>query len=281
MKAYSIGRDESCNIVISDSTNLVSRHHATLNVDGSNMNIIDESSNGTFINGIKIASGTPVPVTRKDVISFAQVANLDWKLIPNHGRKIFFGILIAIVVLAIAGGVAYYYWGQIQQQKESEEIRHAEALKNDSIRWTNVGNEIHDIEQKINQLSKRFEAEGDSAAKIEKIVAQKVSGKETNEVIEIIGQIKAEIKTVDFNSVAQTLVRVKDNFNDHSAETGDRFSSLKKTVTSYEMSVNKISRLLIDANHRLEKIKNKAATPKPVQKPEEKKEEGIQSPRIF
>ena len=78
MKSYTIGREETCNIVIPDSTQMVSRNHATLTLNGSKMTITDNSSNGTYINGIRIASGTPVPVTRKDVVSFAQVAELDW-----------------------------------------------------------------------------------------------------------------------------------------------------------------------------------------------------------
>ena len=87
MKSYTIGREETCNIVIADSSQMVSRLHATLTLDGSKMTITDSSSNGTYINGIRIASGTAVPVTRKDVVSFAQVAELDWAQIPNPGKR--------------------------------------------------------------------------------------------------------------------------------------------------------------------------------------------------
>ena len=87
MKSYSIGRDESSNIIINDPTQLVSRRHAVLNVNGRKMTIVDSSSNGTYINGIRITPGVPVPVTRKDVISFAQVSELDWRCIPNESRR--------------------------------------------------------------------------------------------------------------------------------------------------------------------------------------------------
>ena len=88
MKSYSIGRDESSNIIINDPTQLVSRRHAILNVNGRKMTIVDSSSNGTYINGIRITPGVPVPVTRKDVISFAQVSELDsLEMYPQRVKK--------------------------------------------------------------------------------------------------------------------------------------------------------------------------------------------------
>lgn len=84
MKIYTIGRDLSCDIVINDNTDVVSRRHAVLNVSrGGKMALTDQSSNGTYINGIKMAQGQAVPVTRKDTVSFAHVATLDWNTIPK------------------------------------------------------------------------------------------------------------------------------------------------------------------------------------------------------
>ena len=88
MKTYSIGRDLNCDIVINDSTDVISRRHALLNITPSGkMTIIDQSSNGTYVNGIKISPNVPVPVTRKDTISLAHVAKLDWALVPDEGRS--------------------------------------------------------------------------------------------------------------------------------------------------------------------------------------------------
>ena len=78
MKILTIGRDESCNIVLSDST--VSRRHAILKIHATGkMEIISMGQNGTFVNGVKLKSDTAYPVTRKDVVSFAHVRQLDWK----------------------------------------------------------------------------------------------------------------------------------------------------------------------------------------------------------
>ena len=82
MKALSIGRDMSCDIVLHDNTDVISRRHAILNITSSGkMTIVDQSRNGTYVNGIKISANVPVPVTRKDVISFAHVSQLDWNLV--------------------------------------------------------------------------------------------------------------------------------------------------------------------------------------------------------
>lgn len=101
MKTYSIGRDLNCDIVINDSTDVISRRHALLNVAPSGkMTIIDQSSNGTYVNGIRISQNVPVPVTRKDVVSLAHVAKLDWSQVPksNQWVKYLIGIFIAAAI---------------------------------------------------------------------------------------------------------------------------------------------------------------------------------------
>ena len=92
MKILTIGRDESCNIVLSDST--VSRRHAILKIHATGkMEIISMGQNGTFVNGVKLKSDTAYPVTRKDVVSFAHVRQLDWNQIPDVQRYYRYGIM--------------------------------------------------------------------------------------------------------------------------------------------------------------------------------------------
>jgi pSer/pThr/pTyr-binding forkhead associated (FHA) protein len=109
MKTFSIGRDLNCDIVMNDSTDVISRRHALLNVTSSGkMTIIDQSSNGTYVNGIRISQNVPVPVTRKDTISFAHVAKLDWSLVPKSNQWMIWligGAVALIAVLSILFGV--------------------------------------------------------------------------------------------------------------------------------------------------------------------------------
>lgn len=102
-KVYTIGRDTSCDIVIPDSTDVVSRVHASLKAKGNGKYVlIDQSRNGTYVNGIKMSANEEIPVTRKDVISFAHVRDLDWNQIPKDKDSKMIWILIAIAVVVIA-----------------------------------------------------------------------------------------------------------------------------------------------------------------------------------
>lgn len=106
MKTYSIGRDVNCDIVINDSTDVISRRHALLNVTPSGkMTIIDQSSNGTYVNGIRISQNVPVPVTRKDTISLAHVTKLDWSMVPKSNTYMRYALFGFVGILIVVGAV--------------------------------------------------------------------------------------------------------------------------------------------------------------------------------
>ncbi len=104
MKVYSIGREAGCDIVIHDNTDVVSRRHAVLNVSSSGkMTIMDQSHNGTYVNGIRISPNVPVPVTRKDNISFAHIARLDWNLVPKSDMALkYIGAAVVVILIGVA-----------------------------------------------------------------------------------------------------------------------------------------------------------------------------------
>lgn len=107
MKVYSIGREVGCDIVINDSSDVISRRHAILNVlPSGKMTIVDQSHNGTYVNGIRISPNVPVPVTRKDNVSFAHVARLDWNLIPKP-TSIWVYVIIALLAIAVIVGAVF------------------------------------------------------------------------------------------------------------------------------------------------------------------------------
>lgn len=110
MKVYSIGREHGCDILINDNTDVISRRHAVLNVSPSGkMTIVDQSHNGTYVNGIRISPNVPVPVTRKDNISFAHVVRLDWNQVPKGNSAILRYVVIGVVALVtVIGGVVGY-----------------------------------------------------------------------------------------------------------------------------------------------------------------------------
>ena len=123
MKALSIGRDQTCDIVINDSTDVISRRHAILNISSSGkITLIDQSRNGTYVNGIRISPNVPVPVSRKDIISFAHVAKLDWNAVPASNVGMRYALIGVVTVLVIACGVLgyrYIPWNNGESGKEN------------------------------------------------------------------------------------------------------------------------------------------------------------------
>lgn len=165
MKVYSIGREDGCDIIINDNSDVISRRHATLNVTSSGkMTIVDLSHNGTYVNGIRITQNVPVPVTRKDNVSFAHVARLDWSLIPNTGAVILRWTIIGVVaLLLIIGGIwGFSAWSggntpagdtpvaavdSTEIKQEKEKIEQKEKQIQDSIK-KHVQDSLNSVRQK-------------------------------------------------------------------------------------------------------------------------------------
>lgn len=131
MKALSIGRDQTCDIVINDSTDVISRRHAILNISSSGkITLIDQSRNGTYVNGIRISPNVPVPVSRKDIISFAHVAKLDWNAVPASNVGMRYALIGVVAVLVIACGVlGYRYIPWNNGESDNENVVVTDTLK--------------------------------------------------------------------------------------------------------------------------------------------------------
>ena len=145
-KTYSLGRDESCDIVIYDPTSVVSRNHATLRIDGKRCYLTDHSTNGTYRNGIRLTPYVEYPVSPEDDLSFGNVASLDWNAIPEFQKKstpVWLYIFLPVAILLLAGCL-YYFWprnaesGQegsapVQTDSLNTAAPAADTLKKDSL----------------------------------------------------------------------------------------------------------------------------------------------------
>lgn len=121
-KIYTIGRDEGCDIVIHDSTDVISRLHATIRVESNNkIYLTDQSRNGTYINGMKMSSNVEIPVSRKDVVSLAHIYELDWSLVPKQKSKtkIFFLVILLVTLL---GGATYFFFCCLNHGDSNEPV---------------------------------------------------------------------------------------------------------------------------------------------------------------
>lgn len=101
-KVLTIGRDYSCDIHVNDSTDVVSRNHAMIEVGfGGKYYLVDQSRNGTYVNGVRITPGQKVQVSRGDEVSFAHRAYLDWEVVPKDNSLLY--IVLTVVALVVIG----------------------------------------------------------------------------------------------------------------------------------------------------------------------------------
>lgn len=270
MKSYSIGREETCNIIVNDPTQMVSRRHATLNVDGRKMTIVDSSSNGTYINGIRIQSGSPVPVTRKDVVSFAQVAELDWKCIPDEsGRKLGYALAIVAVLLLVGGGTWYF----LEKNNEKQNV----TMHQEEDAWQNLTKKVDSLKTAIPILTADVKSCTDSLATVKTQLEKKdISDKNTKEKSELvkkdIWQIEELLKGIDVEDLRKSLDSVVQSLGDKSGNTASRVESLDKKVKAGQGSVKKMKDLFKEISRELSGMKDKPSGGAGKKVTEEKKE---------
>ena len=179
MKVYSIGRESGCDIVINDNTDVISRRHAVLNVSPTGkMTIVDQSQNGTYVNGIRISRNVPVPVTRKDNISFAHVARLDWNMVPRQHAAVMQYAAVAVLAVAVVGGVVFGIngFGGGKSEQESKVVSIDSLAKRDSV--------VKDSMKKENEKARRQEAKKTKIVKEkpnDKVKQQDAKGKDKSE----------------------------------------------------------------------------------------------------
>ncbi len=143
-KIYTIGRDPSCDIVITDNTDVVSRVHASLKVKGAGKYVlVDQGRNGTYVNGIKMSPNEEIPVTRKDMISFAHVADLDWSKVPKEKSRGMLPALIAFIGIAVVGTALYFVMrpqasavSETECEEEPSQAVFETSARNDTVRDT-------------------------------------------------------------------------------------------------------------------------------------------------
>ncbi len=256
MKSYSIGREETCNITLYDPSNLASRRHATLNVDGSKMTITDHSSNGTYINGIRITSGTPVPVTRKDVVSFAQTCELDWKRIPNPAKKIWVSVIVALVVIGTGVSIALYC-NNVHKQNEYKNV--ASIATADSLLRARIGS----LSAQIEKITVDFDSLVADKSNVDKLVKNKQQGNKLNDIIQDLGKIELYMDDIDISSLKDDLKTAKQSVEDkvNSEVSEKRVKEAEEKATEYASTIESAVKLMKSIKKELKEIPNKP-TPK-------------------
>ena len=249
---------------------MVSRNHATLNVDGNKMTIVDTSSNGTYINGIRIQSGTPVPVTRKDVVSFAQVAELDWKVVPKEGGKNVLVILGVIAAVLLAGGGAWYFLN-----REKHEDKNKTGENEVEQMWKDLGVKVDTLKSAVPGLIADIKAAGDSLAAVQELLdnkntAAKKDAKIAENVKKSLWQAEDKLKSVNAEELQKSLESVIQSIGDKSEATRTRVSELEKKVADGKSVIAAVNSLLNTAKGEIATLPDQKGKAKP--KPEPSKD---------
>lgn len=139
---FQIGRDVSCDIIIDDYSNRVSRSHATLRVEGRKYYITDHSSNGTYRNGIRLTPNLEYQVSTEDEISFGGVSYLDWNAITgtyaNKSWPTMAVVLISVLATFIVVGLVWFFVARKDVLKHS--FKQGEAVEQvDSLSKSDSG----------------------------------------------------------------------------------------------------------------------------------------------
>lgn len=110
MKKVVIGRGRECNVILADTTDVVSRRQAVIAFSFfGKMTIYDTSSNGTFVNGQRLAKQEGKVVTRNDKINFCHVWDLDWTMVKDPYRGMKIGLTVGIVALLLVIGALFLF----------------------------------------------------------------------------------------------------------------------------------------------------------------------------
>lgn len=144
MKTITIGRDMNCDVYVDNR--MISRRHAILRIHPTGkMELVDMSTNGTYVNGIRLSSNVPFPLKRKDIVSFAHVSQLDWKLIPNPFKWVRLGLIaLAAIAVAIAVVMIVRSCGNDDSYNEEEYVEKGSGhsggnhIKSDSLKNNNA-----------------------------------------------------------------------------------------------------------------------------------------------
>ena len=216
MKTITIGRGDGADIIIDNE--MISRRHAILMISAfGKMEIVDMGRNGTYVNGIRLRSNVPFPVTRKDIVRFADQDSpfkLDWSLIPDNSKIYKIAIAVLAGILAIVLMVVLIrscgseeekstvptYNESIPAQAPSESSSAATATESDKKEGVAGGSLEKEETEKKEEAKRQKDLEGKT---IQELFPQRPAKKDANP--------KPDSKKANSESVKPSNVKAKKN----------------------------------------------------------------------
>ena len=177
MKKLIIGRNNACDIIIPDTSDIVSRKQAVLAFSfWGKMVLYDTSNNGTYVNGQKLENGKGIRLTRKDKVNFARMADLNWSEVKNPYRKTWLYSAVFAIILIIST-IILIFWGSLSDNGRNSTPAVKETPTQAGGTFTTI--EPQPVkEQPKQQPSKKSKGKG---KKKESVPPNNVINKEVNE----------------------------------------------------------------------------------------------------
>lgn len=189
MKTITIGRGDGCTITIDDE--MMSRRHAIIKIPTfGKMEVVDMSKNGTFVNGVRLRPNVPFPVTRKDVVNFADVHQLDWSKVPDPlkyyklGAIIVAGLVVLILAICL---VKSLFTG-------SEEPAPQPATEQVQKPATTIEQQAEPIQEQEQQEGEGQQQDPDASSTTSPSTPQESAAAPNDEVIDVYGAARASKK---------------------------------------------------------------------------------------
>ena len=138
MKKLIIGRNNYCDIVIPDTTDVISRKQAVLAISfWGKMILFDTSNNGTYVNGQRLENGKGIRVTRKDKVSFANMVDFDWRVVkdPYHKEKVYtlVSVIVALICAAIITTLIIFNNSEKNEQMQDRKEQVVDRSETDTV----------------------------------------------------------------------------------------------------------------------------------------------------
>lgn len=249
MIVKTVGRGQDNSIVVSDEK--ISRTHLQMVQDDSgNVSVVDlGSTNGTYVNGKRIAGETRLK--SGDELRIGNTV-LPWQsyfstaphpscghrdrhtdvcdstLFAKHMKKLVF-IICGVLVLLLAGGGLYYFLNKQKSEKERIEVEQKE-------------NEQHRLE-----MENELKAAEKEAARLDD---------EYNRILEKARNAKSKAERDSLNRIVNAKAKELEEMNKRATDLGEQVGKLKSELTAAKEAQKNTDKELKDAKEAATKAEN-------------------------
>ena len=184
MKQLTIGRNNACDIIIPDTSDLVSRKQAVLSFSfWGKMVLYDTSNNGTYVNGQRLDNGKGIQVTRTDNVNFARIADLDWDEVKDPYRKSKITLVISILAILVVSVLLLLWIPQLTKDDNPVPVN-TEVISEKGETVTSIKPQV--VEKQSNQLPTKKSKKKNNIKKEKPVIPKDDTNKDVNDKSPIV-----------------------------------------------------------------------------------------------